>query len=68
MTQRSANKPSTWQVILSVLAAFLGIQNDKNRQRDFAGGNIKAYIAIGILATVLLVFGLILIVNLVLNQ
>jgi len=62
----SDHKPSTWQIIMSVMAAFLGVQNDKNRQRDFAGGNIKVYIAVGIIATILLVLGLITVVNLVL--
>jgi len=60
------DKPSMVQIVLSVMAAFLGVQNDKNRQRDFAGGNIKIYIVVGIVATILLVLGLITIVNLVL--
>jgi len=63
---RSDQQPSLWQIIMSVMAAFLGVQNDKNRQRDFAGGNIKIYIIVGIIATVLLVLGLIAVVNLVL--
>jgi len=62
----SDHKPSIWQIIMSVMAAFLGVQNDQNRQRDFAGGNIKVYIAVGIIATMLLVLGLITVVNLVL--
>lgn len=59
-------QPSSWQIVVSVLAAFIGVQNDKNRQRDFAGGNIKVYIGVGVLATIALVLGLISIVNLVL--
>lgn len=63
----SSKQPSSWQVVVSVLAAFLGVQNDKNRQRDFAGGNIKVYIGVGITVTFVLVLMLIAIVNLVLS-
>ncbi len=63
----SSKQPSSWQVVVSVLAAFLGVQNDKNRQRDFAGGNIKVYIGVGITVTFALVLMLIAIVNLVLS-
>ena len=64
--RKGENKPSLWQIITSVLAAFLGVQNDKNRERDFAGGDIKAYIVVGVIATVFLVLGLVSIVNIVL--
>jgi len=60
-------KPSTGQIVMSVMAAFLGVQNDKNRQRDFAGGNIKIYIAVGIVVTIGLVLGLMMLVKLVLS-
>jgi len=58
--------PTMWQMFKSVMAAFLGVQSEHNRRRDFAGGNMKAYIVIGIIATILLVLGLISVVNLVL--
>jgi len=63
---KSSPTPSIWQIVMSVMAAFLGVQNDKNRQRDFAGGDIKIYIIVGIIATILMVLSLITIVNLVL--
>lgn len=56
-------KLKLWQVIMSVLAAFLGVQKDANRQRDFEQGNIFAYIIVGIIATILFVVGLIALVN-----
>jgi len=59
-------KPSFWQITLSVGAALFGVQNDKNRQRDFQGGNIVHYIIAGIIGVTLMVFGLVLIVNSVL--
>ncbi|NRA53292.1 MAG: DUF2970 domain-containing protein [Gammaproteobacteria bacterium] len=54
------------QIITSVFAAMLGVQSDKNRQRDFQAGDPKHYIIIGIVIAMLLVFGLIALVNLVL--
>jgi len=54
------------QIITSVFAAMLGVQSDKNRQRDFQAGDPKHYIIIGIVVAMLLVFGLIALVNLVL--
>lgn len=67
-SQPKQSKPSSLDIVLSVMAAFLGVQNDKNRQRDFNEGNIKAYIAVGIVATILLVLSLVMIVNLVLPE
>lgn len=58
--------PSLLQLIGSVLAAFLGVQSDKNRRRDFQTGDPKSYIIIGIVTTLLLIAGLIAIVNWVL--
>jgi len=52
-------------MVMSVLAAFLGVQTEKNRQRDFQHGSPKAYIIIGVILTILFVFGLIGLVNLV---
>ena len=44
-------KPSFGQVVLSTLAAAIGVQSDKNRERDFKGGSIKTYIAAGVIFT-----------------
>ncbi|NRA84028.1 MAG: DUF2970 domain-containing protein, partial [Gammaproteobacteria bacterium] len=51
-----------------VLAAFVGVQSDKNRQRDFEAGDPKTYIMIGIVAAMLLVLGLIMLVNMVVPE
>ena len=59
-------KPTLSQQIGIVFSAFLGVQSDKNRQRDFAAGDPKTYIVIAIIATILLVLGLMTIVMLVL--
>lgn len=61
-------KPSFGQVVLSTLAAAIGVQNSKNRERDFEGGNITAYIAAGVIFTGLFVLTLVLVVKTVLGN
>ncbi|WOX05769.1 DUF2970 domain-containing protein [Microbulbifer pacificus] len=61
-------KPSFGQVVLSTLAAAIGVQSNKNRERDFKGGSIKAYIAAGVIFTTLFVIALILVVKTVLSN
>lgn len=50
------SKPSLLHVVKSVLAAFIGIQSEKNRQVDFKHGSLSAYIVIGLIATLVFVF------------
>lgn len=61
-------KPSIWQVITSTCAAAFGVQTDENRQRDFANGNIKAYILSGITFTLLFIGLIIVIVQIILSK
>ncbi|QIL89051.1 DUF2970 domain-containing protein [Microbulbifer sp. SH-1] len=61
-------KPSFGQVVLSTLAAAIGVQSNKNRERDFKGGSIKTYIAAGVIFTALFVIALILVVKTVLSN
>ena len=60
-------KPSLWNVIASTLAAAIGVQNAKNRERDFKHGDFKVYIFAGIIFTVLFILTLVFIVKLVLH-
>ncbi len=60
--------PSLWQSLTSVLAAFFGVQNSKNRERDFTRGKASHFIVIGIAVTVVLVLTVIFIVKLALRN
>ena len=40
---------SFWQLLLSTLSAFVGVQSNANRERDFKYGKISHFIAIGLL-------------------
>ncbi len=57
-----------FQVVKSVLAAFVGVQSKANRKNDFTGSNASIYIFVGIGATVIFVLSLIFIVNLVISS
>ncbi len=59
---------SILQVIQSVLAASLGVQSNKNRERDFKQGSAKVFIIAGLIGTVLFILTIVTLVKLVLNS
>ncbi|RYV03543.1 DUF2970 domain-containing protein [Shewanella sp. OPT22] len=53
-----------WQLFTSTLAAFFGVQSDKNRHRDFGENESPIpFIIMGIVMAILLVLGLVFIVS-----
>ncbi|WP_261843908.1 DUF2970 domain-containing protein [Aliamphritea ceti] len=71
MMQKEQPNPqdiSFWEVFKSVMAAFFGVQSNRNRERDFNQGKPHHFIIIGLLAAlifVLLVYALVKLVLLV---
>jgi len=61
-------KPGFGSVIMSTLSAFIGIQSSKNRERDFAKGNFKAYVASGLIFTVLFITGIVMLVKTIIQN
>jgi DUF2970 family protein len=59
------DKSSLKQTLVSVAAAFIGIQSDKNRKRDFNHGKSSHFIIAGVLAIILFIAVLLAVVNLV---
>lgn len=59
--------PSFGRVLQSTLAGAIGIQSNKNREKDFENGNIWVFIASGILFTVLFIFTVTTVVRLALS-
>ena len=55
-------------VIKSILAAGIGVQSEKNRQRDFEKGNPLVFIVGGIIFTVLFILTVASVVGLVLSN
>jgi len=60
-----AKPPSLLEVAFSVIAAAFGVQNSKNRERDFTTGNPLVFIAAGLIFTILFVLTIIGVVNLI---
>lgn len=58
--------PGFWLMLHSVLAAALGVQSNRNRERDFAHDKPWHFIVLGIGFTLVFVLGLLLIARLVL--
>ncbi len=56
------------QVVSSVLAAGLGVQSSKNRERDFKQGRIGVFITAGIIFTLLFIGAVFTVVQLVLKS
>ena len=59
----SMSKPTITQVIKSVLAAFIGVQSEANRKKDFESGSLSAYVIAGLIFTALFVVTIIFLVS-----
>ncbi|MBE7214384.1 DUF2970 domain-containing protein [Shewanella benthica] len=56
-----------FRLFMSTLAAFLGVQSEQNRQRDFQSSSPLPFIIMGVILAIGLVLSLIFIVKLVLS-
>lgn len=61
-------KPGFMDVLKSTLAAALGVQSTKNRERDFTHGNIKTFAIAGVIFTVIFIAAIVTVVKLVLKS
>lgn len=55
-------------VLLSTLAAAIGVQSKANKERDFASGRVAPFIVAGLIFTVLFVVVLVVVVRLVISS
>jgi len=60
-----ARKPRFWSIVLSTLAAAIGVQSNKNRERDFSQNGPLPFIVAGIIFTILFILTVLTVVNLV---
>lgn len=56
-----------WAVVQSVIAAGIGVQSKRNRERDFIHGKLQHFIVGGIIGTLLLMLLVWLIVQYILS-
>ncbi len=59
------SKLTPLQVIQSVIAGAIGVQSDKNRERDFKHGSASTFIIAGLVGTVLFILTLVFIVSII---
>lgn len=64
---REKNQLSFWQLFKSVFSAFLGVQSNANRERDFSQGKMSHFIWMGLLFGLIFVASIIGVVQLVLH-
>ena len=65
--ETDSKPPGFLSLVASALSAAIGVQSEKNRQRDFSQGNYRHFIIIGIVLTVVFVLTVIAVVRLVLS-
>ena len=67
MPNENKKEPSLLDVTRSVMWAFLGVQKNKNYERDFKHGKPSQYIIIGLIGVSLFIFIIVMIVKFVLS-
>jgi hypothetical protein len=56
----------TWsQILRSSLAAGLGVQSNRNRERDFADGSPRRFIVMGVVLTMLFIASLVTVIRII---
>lgn len=68
MSKPNHKRTNFLSVVKSILAAGIGVQSEKNRQRDFEKGNPLVFIIGGIIFTVLFILTVASVVGLVLSN
>ncbi len=63
--EQTTEKPGLASVVKSILAAAIGVQTNKNRERDFTQGSPLAFIIGGFIFTALFIFTIAMIVGIV---
>jgi Na+/melibiose symporter-like transporter len=56
-----------WEVFQGVIAMFIGVQSEKNRERQFKYGKLHQFIIVGIIITLIFFIHIILLVKFAMN-
>ena len=65
---KSRQKLGFLDILKSTLAGALGVQSNKNRERDFNHGSIKVYAIAGVIFTVVFITTVVIVVKIVLRN
>lgn len=63
----SKTSVSLGQLLMSVVAAFFGVQSNANRERDFKSGKISHFILLGVSFGIIFILIIIAVVSLVMH-
>lgn len=66
-TDSSKNTVTFGQLLMSVVAAFFGVQSNANRERDFKNGKLSHFILLGLLFGIVFILIIFAVVMLVMN-
>lgn len=66
-SNEKAGRLSFWQLLKSTSAAFIGVQSNANRERDFKHGKLSHFVWMGLLFGLVFVLTLVGVVQLVLH-
>ena len=65
--QKEEESLALWEVFQGVFAMFLGVQSEKNRERQFKYGKFYQFLIVGIFLTFLFIIHIVLLVKYVLH-
>lgn len=65
--QQQEESLALWEVFQGILAMFIGVQSEKNRERQFKYGKLHQFIIVGIIITALFLIHIVLLVKFVLH-
>ncbi len=65
--QEEEESLALWEVFQGIIAMFIGVQSEKNRERQFKYGKLHQFIIVGIIITVFLLIHIVLLVKYVLH-
>jgi len=60
------SKPNFLEIAKSIFSAAIGVQSNKNRERDFQQGSLSAYVIGGVIFTLTFIGVIVFVVSLVL--
>jgi len=61
--QEEEQSLALWEVFQGVIAMFIGVQSEKNRERQFKYGKLHQFIIVGIIVTAFFLFHIMLLVK-----
>jgi len=67
-SETTPKTPTLWQVAQSVMYAMIGVQKNKNYERDFTYGKPSQYIFIGLIAVAIFIGVLVTVVKIVMSM